>query len=148
MTKMFSIGGQFTNFSNIYLSNYQRSPEVIDSRTGNLLILGPSGPRTIGPSDYRALGLTDPRTNGPSDYRALGIPGLHGRNVLGFPYAPFYEKMSDRNRFYNRHSSYFPETSYKQAIDQIKHTTNCDMKIEDCPKWCKHDQGNNISYSF
>ena len=35
-----------------------------------ILILGLSGPRTIGPSDYRALGLTDPRTTGPSEYRA------------------------------------------------------------------------------
>ena len=29
--------------------------------------LGPSGPRTIGPSDHRALGLSGPRTIGPSD---------------------------------------------------------------------------------
>ena len=60
----------------------QKAEKLIPNLEHNLLILGLSGPRTIGPSDYRALGLTGPRTNGPSDYRALGIPGLHGSDAV------------------------------------------------------------------
>ena len=62
------------------MSNEQHGPDQLDYQAFELL-----GPRTIGPSDYwalglsdyRAPGLSDPRTNGPPDYRALGLPGVN-----------------------------------------------------------------------
>ena len=50
------------------MSKEQPGPDQSDYRALRLLGPRPTGPRTIGPSDYQAPGLSDPRTNGPPDY--------------------------------------------------------------------------------
>ena len=46
-------------------------------RPSVLMVVGLSGCRTIGLSDYRVVGLSGCRTIGSSDYRAVGILGLN-----------------------------------------------------------------------